>query len=156
MNTRQAKLTACATLLAVAITAGCGKTVQDDFWQPGAKYEVHLHVDERSAQHPEVPAPSADSVRVLVTLDAATKDSLYGRHEDVLGSIGAFTWDDKLEPLRVAVRVWPDSFALTLAYLVSDGELKLMGQVRDSVGSGTWRQLSPETLAGHFEVRRIP
>lgn len=155
MSARRSTAAVFATVLVLATTVGCERTAQSDFWQPGASYEVHLHVEERPSQHPEIPVPPTDSVRVVVTIDSARRDSLYGRYAGALDSIGVFTVDNTLEPLRVAVRVWPDSFAVTLAFLVIDAEVELIGQVRDGVGAGAWRQLSPATPAGRFEVRRI-
>lgn len=154
MSTRQSTTITVVLVLILAGIVGCQRASHPGFWQVGERYDIHLHVDKRLVPYPGIPVPPMDSLHALVTIDRAARDSLYGRCECPLDSIGVFTTDDR-DPLLVAVRVSADSFTLVLAFQVIDAEVALSGSVRDGVGTGTWRQLSPGTPTGRFEVRRI-
>ena len=148
------RLLVCAVALTVSV--GCGGARADEYWQSGSSYELRIIVEQRPSPLPGVPVPPSDSLRLVIALDSAMSDSLFGRYEGALDSVGVFTGDRTIGSQLVAMRTWPDSFALVLAPNVMDAQVIMSGRVRDGVGAGTWRQLTPAAPAGRFSVSRIP
>lgn len=154
MQTRAVRGLVCAVALAAGV--GCERARSSEYWHAGANYELRILVEERPSQLPGAPVPPADSLRLVIAIDSSLSDSLFGRYEGELDSLGVFTGDRTLGPQLVAMRTWPDSFTLVLAPNVMDAQVVMAGRVRDGVGSGTWRQLAPAAPAGTFSVSRIP
>ncbi len=143
-------------VLAVTGLVGCDRAKPNEFWQAGASYELRIAVNERPAHLPSVPAPATNSLRVVVSIESASADSLFGRYSDGLDSLGVMVGDGSIGPQLVAIHAQADSFTLVLAPNVMDAQVVMTGTVRDDIGTGAWRQLAPAAPAGSFEVRRVP
>lgn len=156
MTMQRRRATLCTLSLVLSLGLGCERaTPSSEFWRAGERYELRITVDERPVQPSEVPVPSVDSLRVIIVIDSAAHDSLYGRYEGALDSLGVFTGDQSTSPHLVALRARPDSFTLILAPNVMDAQIFMKGAVRDGVGAGSWRQLAPAAPAGRFRVSKL-
>lgn len=156
MTTALRKATLRTVSLVLALGLGCDRAAADSqFWRAGERYELRIWVDERPLQPADVPVPAADSLRVIVVIDSAARDSLYGRYEGSLDSLGVFTGDQGTNPQRVALRARPNSFTLILAPNVMDAQVFMQGAVRDGLGSGSWTQLAPAAPSGRFRVSKL-
>lgn len=140
-------------LLGFAV-ASCTRPSGSEYWHAGAAYDLQVVVLERPAQLPGTPLPTADSLRLLVTVDSVRADSLFGTYGGSLDSLGISLRDDDTIARRMVGWVSADSFVIVLDPAFLDGHLSFSGMVRDGVGRGLWRQVSPAAPAGGFEIRR--
>ncbi len=143
-------------LLGGLSVVSCAGASENGYWQGGAAYELQIMVYERPIRMPGIPAPMADSMRLFLTVDSVRGDSLFGKYEGPLDSLGILLRDDDTMMPQMVGRVWADSFAILLDPAFLDGHLAFSGVLQEDVGRGLWRQMSPAAPAGAFALRKVP